>query len=165
MQPRERRRSPEREAVELAAPGRVGEGTIIAFPDIFSADSLTDAVDSRKERPFMRIDATPPGTDRGGADNAFPYAHKQGFYVGLSSTNQGGACTPVPPTAFSVNTGNVQLDRTSTGYAVPWLVVTIDTLEARPVIGRADSGTVQAAREGVADTLAGRLGPGNFGQR
>jgi hypothetical protein len=148
--------------VPLAAPREVAQGTIIAYPDVLSMTLPGDTARDVKERPFMRIDPTPPGTRIGDEDNAFPYAYRQGVYVALSSGNKGGKSVAVPDTAFRTNTGNVSIDRQGDSYAIPWGIATIDDAEARPIIGRADVGTVQKARKAVAGVLSGRLGAGDL---
>ena len=148
--------------VPLAAPREVAEGTIIAYPDVLSMNLPGDTARDVKERPFMRIDPTPAGTRIGDEDNAFPYAYRQGVYVALSRDNKGGKSIAVPSTAFKTNTGNVSIDRQGDSYAIPWGVATIDDAEARPIIGRADVGTVGKVRKGVAAVLTGGLGAGDL---
>lgn len=152
----------------MAAPGSVGEGTIIAFPDLSSLDVQFETAADVKERPWMRVDPTAPGTRQGDEDLAFPFAYRQGVYVAMSTKNPGGEAIEVPPTAFdrSARTQaqtNFQMSDEQT-YAVPWTWATIDNSEARPIIGRADVGTVKRVRAGIARVLKGTMGPGDLGR-
>lgn len=141
--------------VEMAAPTAVGEGVVILARDP-NAD---------KERPYIRIDPTPPNTGPGDEQNAFPFAYRQGIYAGLFRKEREGS-VPLDRNIFRPEAAKVAgVDITTDPYVYPWQLKTIDNSRARPRLGSAPDGKTAKIRREVAHALGGKIGPGDVGRR